>query len=426
MVFRSVLKFAISIGCIVAVWGYLEYDRDASAERLAEAMKLRSIRVLRGADSKEELTAAVGELGVVIPLPDEEFVAIRYRDVHGNPNVSTAVAKDSGGKWWHSREHFCGRLKSLSRLLDEHRLEASQDRKEHLARQIFEQHPLLSELANTESIDDARLRLKELGFRELTREELAAAVDSEDLSADESSGWRAQKRHDAGDFVRTAVTLERAFLDQHLVVDRVNSQEPLGHGSSRRDAVDWDVVRSKLVGQAARVFVHGGFGQAVNRSVRPPRATGDAADRDDAAGLSLDHLRSHRATRKDRREQVAVHHALQIVEPDVEAVVVLGAAAFADSGARRADVASGTADQRVDASPLCPDLAHNPLDFGLVSRVAPHGEHFVAGLTQNRRCEVLHRGALVESRRAVLPRSVDGDECSLPRQFDRHFATQAA
>ena len=106
MVFRSVLKFAISIGCIVAVWGYLEYDRDASAERLAEAMKLRSIRVLRGADSKEELTAAVGELGVVIPLPDEEFVAIRYRDVHGNPNVSTAVAKDSGGKWWHFRSTF--------------------------------------------------------------------------------------------------------------------------------------------------------------------------------------------------------------------------------------------------------------------------------------------------------------------------------
>jgi len=63
--------------------------------RKAEA---KSFEILRNASTKAELEDAVGELGLFVPLPDGEWIAIRYRDSHRNRIWSSSVARDSKGE----------------------------------------------------------------------------------------------------------------------------------------------------------------------------------------------------------------------------------------------------------------------------------------------------------------------------------------
>jgi hypothetical protein len=68
------------------------------------------ITALTTANTYEQLTNAVGPLGVVLTLTNGDWIAISYRDLHLLPIRSLAIAKDSGGQWFESHHHFCGSL----------------------------------------------------------------------------------------------------------------------------------------------------------------------------------------------------------------------------------------------------------------------------------------------------------------------------
>jgi hypothetical protein len=80
-----------------------------AARRRAEAV---SFQVLARAQTPDELDEAVDYLGVVLHTRDGGWVAVRYRDTHAGPIWSSAVARDSGGRWFVSSQHFCGRFLS--------------------------------------------------------------------------------------------------------------------------------------------------------------------------------------------------------------------------------------------------------------------------------------------------------------------------
>lgn len=75
-------------------------------------------RILSAAASPEALQRAVGPLGAFFTFPDGSWVAIRYRDSHAGGLWSVAIARDSGGQWYQSREHFCGAFSSFSQVRD--------------------------------------------------------------------------------------------------------------------------------------------------------------------------------------------------------------------------------------------------------------------------------------------------------------------
>jgi hypothetical protein len=77
--------------------------------------RYRARRALASA-SATELEHVVGPLGRVFRFPDGSWIAIRYRDSHSSPGWSLAVARDSAGKWFESREHFCGAFVILQDL----------------------------------------------------------------------------------------------------------------------------------------------------------------------------------------------------------------------------------------------------------------------------------------------------------------------
>ena len=73
--------------------------------------RIQARRALSHAKTPEELRMAVGQLGAFFPLRDGSWVAVRYTDTHAAPGYSCAVAHDSGGQWFYSSHHFCGRFR---------------------------------------------------------------------------------------------------------------------------------------------------------------------------------------------------------------------------------------------------------------------------------------------------------------------------
>src|SRR6185312_8318560 len=141
---------------------------------------------------------------------------------------------------------------------------------------------------------------------------------------------------------------------------------------ARGHAVDRDVVRLELLGQAASVFVDGRLGDGINRTARAAHAAGDAADGDDPAALARHHFGRHLAAAKHGGKQIAVKYAAQIVERDAQAIVLLRTAAAALAGPPGADVAAGAADEQIDAPPAPADFAGDTADFGFVADISPH------------------------------------------------------
>ena len=145
---------------------------------------------------------------------------------------------------------------------------------------------------------------------------------------------------------------ERSLRHHLRLVDFVDPQEPFGHRPAGGDAVDRNIRVSQLSGQTTGVLMHGRLGDGIDRPGRPTVATGDAADRDDAAAASGDHLGRDLAATENRSQQVAVHHTLQIGEADVEAIVRLRPSSLSRGRSPRTDVAAGTTDERVDPAPM--------------------------------------------------------------------------
>ena len=73
-------------------------------------------RLLSSASTQQQLQAAVGPLGTVYSFPDNSWLAIHYRDSHGGGIWSIAIARDSGGNWYESREHFCGAFNAVRQI----------------------------------------------------------------------------------------------------------------------------------------------------------------------------------------------------------------------------------------------------------------------------------------------------------------------
>ncbi len=107
--------------------------------------------LLKCANSSGELKEAVDSLGIVLENKSGNWVAIRYRNSHAAPGWSAAVARDSGGGWFTSPKHFCGRFRS-------HRIEREKGQ-EGLAE--------LPAVEESDSLESARARLVEMGFRQV-------------------------------------------------------------------------------------------------------------------------------------------------------------------------------------------------------------------------------------------------------------------
>ena len=72
----------------------------------------QSRRLLAAATTPQQLQEVVGSLGAFYTFSDGSWLAIRYRDSHGGGIWSVAIARDSGGGWYQSREHFCGAFRT--------------------------------------------------------------------------------------------------------------------------------------------------------------------------------------------------------------------------------------------------------------------------------------------------------------------------
>ena len=138
--------------------------------------KRESIRILQAAHSNAELTNAVGYLGWFVQLTNQQWTAIRYRDTHFGIIGSSAVAGDSGGEWFESERHFCGRFKDWPYLKD--RVQADEEElkltpesctnRVSLADEDGGHFPSYRELMAVESAPDlesARRALEKIGFR---------------------------------------------------------------------------------------------------------------------------------------------------------------------------------------------------------------------------------------------------------------------
>ncbi len=140
----------------------------------------KSVRILAAAKTTNELRKAVGSLGLFIPLTNNAWIAIRYRDSHSGGIRSCAVARDSGGGWFESDRHFCGSLAYWPEL------KASVEVEEYVRRTKPEfitnrvsladsdngSFPTFRDMQAIESAPDlesARRALRKIGFTELRK-----------------------------------------------------------------------------------------------------------------------------------------------------------------------------------------------------------------------------------------------------------------
>src|SRR5712671_6270938 len=98
----------IALLLLLLVAGFLTYLFVIYPATWYSNTRRESVRVLKVAQSRSELTRAVGDLGLFVSLTNGAWVAIRYRDEHGGGVRSCAVVRDSGGGWFESGRHFCG------------------------------------------------------------------------------------------------------------------------------------------------------------------------------------------------------------------------------------------------------------------------------------------------------------------------------
>ena len=162
---KKVITIAVAGVCLVALF-VVVFPGCAAAIIGPPLDKAKARRALSRAKTPEELRAAVGKLGAFFPLPDGSWVAIRHTDSHAAPGYSCAVAHDSGGQWFFSSYHFCGRFRNYVRYEEQTRKlglnlgESEEEIHGHMARtdaQMFA-------LANATNLASARAQLLTMGF----------------------------------------------------------------------------------------------------------------------------------------------------------------------------------------------------------------------------------------------------------------------
>jgi hypothetical protein len=128
-----------------------------------------SIRILQAAQTRAELEHAVGTLGIFFFFPDESWMAIRYLDSHSGGISSSAVARDSGGGWFHSRHHFCGLFAAYPGKLETQQVDDELTAMGHPPPKysVMAGFEGIDALARSENLHAARISLKALKFVEL-------------------------------------------------------------------------------------------------------------------------------------------------------------------------------------------------------------------------------------------------------------------
>ena len=155
---------------ILAVAGFFAYVFLICPATWYSSTRRESVRVLASAQSASELTNAVGYLGWFVQLTNREWIAIRYRDTHSGFVGSSAVARDSGGGWFESERHFCGRFHYWPLLKEQ--VQGDEELRKLMPELFTNSIPLPAEdyreLIAIESASDlasARLALEKIGFR---------------------------------------------------------------------------------------------------------------------------------------------------------------------------------------------------------------------------------------------------------------------
>jgi hypothetical protein len=112
---RIVRSVVLAVGLFAAalvVWSFYYIGSPAFSEARRASAERQSFAELARCQTVSELEEVTDWLGVVLKTRDGGWIAIRYRDSHKQAGGlwSSAVARDSDGRWYVSSEHFCGRF----------------------------------------------------------------------------------------------------------------------------------------------------------------------------------------------------------------------------------------------------------------------------------------------------------------------------
>lgn len=124
-------------------------------------------RLLAEAKTPAAAREAAGPLGAFFTLRDGSWIAIQYRDRHGWLSYSCATIRDSGGQWFYSTRHFCGRFAAYrQREAELKKSLQGQAQTEDVNQQLKRLDPDLFALASSPNLESARTQLFQLGFTE--------------------------------------------------------------------------------------------------------------------------------------------------------------------------------------------------------------------------------------------------------------------
>jgi hypothetical protein len=163
---KKVIKIGTVAVCIVIVLLFIIFPGYVAA-LIGPVLDQRSARrVLADAKTPDELRSAVGSLGAFFPLRDGSWIAVRYTDAHAAPGYSCAVAYDSGGQWFYSNYHFCGRFRSYSQIEKQTRelAVANGDSEAEIQRSLSHLDAQIFGLAAATDLVVARELLLKMGF----------------------------------------------------------------------------------------------------------------------------------------------------------------------------------------------------------------------------------------------------------------------
>ena len=160
---RLILGTCIAL-CVVLML-LLVFPSYVAAGIAPPLVRAKARRVLAAARTPDELHQAVGSLGRFFPLEDGSWVAVRYRDSH-TAGYSCAVALDSGGGWFYSSRHFCGRFQHYDVIQKKTRELAAAMGDDEVALQaaLREKDKDLYDLAAAKTLSAARSQLLNMGF----------------------------------------------------------------------------------------------------------------------------------------------------------------------------------------------------------------------------------------------------------------------
>lgn len=126
-----------------------------------------AVTALTEAATREARAEAVGRLGLVIDRPRDEWIAIHYRDSHGDPFYSVAIGRTSDGRWLRSRQHYCALFSGYRSQKQNLAMLASIGESAAQAESWFaqDQQKLLHAAETAPTMDEAVQRLEELGLK---------------------------------------------------------------------------------------------------------------------------------------------------------------------------------------------------------------------------------------------------------------------